>query len=121
MGNCLEGVRSQHSTLSSTGDWWRSRDSSSLFFDSFVSEFQLICAGRIVNQQNHKIFNNYELIKGDILQTVPKYLSEHPELKIDLLHMDVDVYQPTVTILNTFYDRVITGGLVVLDDFATVA
>lgn len=69
----------------------------------------------------YKKFNNYELIKGDILQTVPKYLSEHPELKIALLHIDVDVYQPTVTILNTFYDRVITGGLVVLDDFATVA
>ena len=69
----------------------------------------------------YKSFMNYELIEGDILQTVPQYLSQHPELKIALLHIDVDVYQPAVVVLKYLYDRVVTNGLVVFDDFATVA
>ena len=68
----------------------------------------------------HKGFENYELVQGNILETVPDYLVAHPELKIALLHIDTDVYEPAATILNNLYDRVVTGGLVVLDDFATV-
>ncbi len=69
----------------------------------------------------HKKFQNYELIKGDITQTIPNYIANHPELKISLLHIDVDVYQPSVTILNHLFDRVVSGGLLVFDDFATVS
>jgi hypothetical protein len=69
----------------------------------------------------HKSLHNIELIKGDILDTVPQYSAAHPELKIALLHIDVDVYQPTVTILENLYDHVVTGGLIVFDDYGTVA
>jgi hypothetical protein len=69
----------------------------------------------------HKGLTNYELVPGDIRETVPAYVAEHPELKIALLHIDVDVYQPTTVILQALYDRVVTGGLVVFDDFGTVA
>ena len=68
-----------------------------------------------------KSFSNYELIEGDILQTIPEYLSSHPELKISLLHIDVDVYNPTRVILETLFDRIVPDGLVVLDDYGTVA
>jgi hypothetical protein len=69
----------------------------------------------------YKSFSNYELIQGDICSTIPKYVSEHPELKIALLHIDVDVYEPSVVILENLYERVVKGGLVVFDDFGTVA
>jgi hypothetical protein len=68
----------------------------------------------------HKAFNNYELIEGDVADTVPRYLYEHPELKVALLHIDVDVHKPTVVILEHLYERVVRGGLVVFDDFGTV-
>ena len=70
---------------------------------------------------SHKGFENYEFIQGNILKTVPEYTSKHPELKIALLHIDVDVYEPSVVILNHLFDRVVRGGLVVFDDFGTVA
>ena len=66
---------------------------------------------------SHKGFENYELIKGDIVDTVPEYVSNNPELKIALLHIDVDVYAPSVVILNQLFDKVVNGGLVVFDDF----
>lgn len=69
----------------------------------------------------HKGFRNCELVQGDITVTVPGYAAAHPELKIALLHLDVDVYQPSVTVLNHLFDRVVRGGVVVLDDFGTVA
>lgn len=69
---------------------------------------------------SHKGFKNFELIQGDVADTVPEYISNHPELKIALLHIDVDVYKPSVVILNHLFDRVVTGGLVVFDDFGVV-
>jgi hypothetical protein len=68
-----------------------------------------------------KQITNYELISGDISDTVPRYVDEHPELKVALLHVDVDIYRPSVVILNSLYEKVVKGGLVILDDFGTVA
>ena len=67
-----------------------------------------------------KYFGNYELIKGDILETVPRYANEHKELKIVLLHIDVDMYAPSRVILEQLFDRIVPGGLLVLDDYGTV-
>ncbi len=64
---------------------------------------------------------NYQLIEGDILQEIPKYTSENPQLKIALLHIDVDVYDATLTALNYLYDRVVTNGVIVFDDFGKPA
>jgi hypothetical protein len=70
---------------------------------------------------SRKGFDNVELVPGNILETVPRYADEHPELRIALLHVDVDVYPPTHTVLTHFLQRVVPGGLVVFDDYATVA
>ncbi|MCS5503258.1 TylF/MycF family methyltransferase [Lysinibacillus sp. A4] len=68
----------------------------------------------------HKKFENIELIQGDILTTLSEYLEQHPYLKIALLHIDVDVYEPTALALELLFERVVSGGLIVLDDYGTV-
>src|SRR5208337_3635846 len=68
----------------------------------------------------HKGFENVELVEGDICSTLPQYVMEHPELKVALLHVDVDVYRPTQIILDQLFDRVVHRGLLVLDDYGTV-
>jgi len=70
---------------------------------------------------HRKQIANVRLIAGDILETVPRFALDHPELKIALLHVDVDVYEPTRVVLEQFYDRVVPGGIVMLDDYGTVA
>lgn len=69
----------------------------------------------------YKSFDNYELVKGDIVKTIPEYISKHPDLKIALLHIDVDVYKPSKVILEQLYERVVKGGVVVFDDYGTIA
>jgi hypothetical protein len=69
---------------------------------------------------NNKGLKNYNLIKGDILKTIPEFLSKNPSLKISLLHIDVDVYEPTKVILENLWDRVVKGGVLMLDDYGTV-
>lgn len=69
----------------------------------------------------HKgVAQNVELIQGDVCQTIPEYLEKHPELRISLLNIDVDVYEPTRAALEHLYDRVVTGGVIMLDDYANV-
>lgn len=68
----------------------------------------------------YKRHTNIELVAGDINQTLPQYIKAHPELRVALVHVDVDVYEPTKTILEALYDRVVPGGLIVFDDYALI-
>ncbi len=67
--------------------------------------------------QNKGAHENIELIEGDILHTVPKYLEEHPELRISLLNLDTDIYEPAKCILEHLYPRIEKGGVLLLDDY----
>ncbi|MDG6218594.1 MAG: TylF/MycF/NovP-related O-methyltransferase [Candidatus Thermoplasmatota archaeon] len=65
------------------------------------------------------IENNVELVEGDINITIPKYLKENPHLKISLLNLDTDIYEPAVTILKYLWPRIVKGGILILDDYGT--
>lgn len=67
----------------------------------------------------HKRIYNYELIQGDINHTLPAYSQRNPQLKIAFLHIDTDIYEPAVTILENFYDKVVRGGVIAFDDYGT--
>ena len=43
----------------------------------------------------------------------------NPELKISLLNLDTDIYEPAVTILEHFYPKITKGGILMLDDYGT--
>lgn len=69
---------------------------------------------------DNKNMRNYELIEGDILQTIPSFIEKNKGKKISLLHIDVDVYEPTKVILENFWDNIVSGGILMLDDYGTV-
>jgi len=69
---------------------------------------------------------NVTLVVGDICHTVPAFVAEHPELRIALLHVDVDILEPSQVVMKTLAPLVVPGGIIVLDDYgifpgATVA
>jgi hypothetical protein len=65
----------------------------------------------------NKGIKNVELIKGDILNTLPTYIDKHKDISIILLHIDVDIYEPTKIVLDMLYDKVVDGGVLILDDY----
>lgn len=57
------------------------------------------------------------LIEGDVKKTIPDFLKKNPGLRISLLHLDADLYEPTMTTLKNLFPRVVKGGLVVFDEY----
>ena len=60
---------------------------------------------------------NFELIKGDVLKTLPKYINKKPELRISLLNIDIDFNESTYSCLKNLYDKVSIGGIILLDNY----
>jgi hypothetical protein len=58
-----------------------------------------------------------ELIEGNVLESIPKFLASHPGLRISLLYLDMDIYEPTKAALEAFYPLVVKGGVVALDEY----
>ena len=61
-----------------------------------------------------------KIVDGDIFDTLPTFLEQHPGLKISLLHMDVDLYNVTKYCLEELYDKVCTGGVIIFDEYGLV-
>jgi hypothetical protein len=67
-----------------------------------------------------KPFGNVELVPGNVLETLPRRLEAEPALRIALLHLDMDVKEPTAAALELMWDRVVPGGVVMIDDYGAV-
>jgi Macrocin-O-methyltransferase (TylF) len=62
--------------------------------------------------------NRVDLVKGDATRTIPDYVKRNPGIRISLLHLDMDLYEPTLVALRTLYPLVSPGGIVLLDEYA---
>ncbi len=58
-----------------------------------------------------------KLIKGDIEETVPRFVKDNPGLRICLLHFDCDMYSPTKVGLEYLWPLVVPGGVVLFDEY----
>ena len=95
--------------------------------DKKMRQYHLDTAGgeSISKQQltdilKHKtIDRNVELVEGDITETLPEYVKAHPELKISLLNLDTDIYEPSKAILECLYPRLVKGAVLLLDDYGS--
>lgn len=93
--------------------------------DAFVAEtnggksisFEEI--NELLDQQG--LNKNVDIVKGDILVTLEDYLEKTPHLKISLLHIDVDLYEPSKYVLEKLYHKVTKGGIIIFDDYGAFA
>jgi hypothetical protein len=56
------------------------------------------------------------LIKGDVVETIPKFVAEHPHLVVSLLFIDLDLYEPTKAALEHFLPRMPKGAVLAFDE-----
>lgn len=57
-----------------------------------------------------------ELVKGDITKTCRTYAKNNPHLVVSLLYLDVDLYEPTKVLLETFLPFMPKGAIVAFDE-----
>jgi hypothetical protein len=63
------------------------------------------------------LHNNVDLIKGDISETLPRFLKEHQEMSFSMVNVDLDIYEPIKATLEHIFPRVVRGGIILLDDY----
>jgi hypothetical protein len=60
---------------------------------------------------------NLELVKGDITETLPKWLEQNPHSRFSLVNLDTDIYEAAVIILEKIWPRLVNGGVLLVDDY----
>lgn len=68
--------------------------------------------GAITNMQSIG-FEGLTVVQGDVLKSIPTL----DVTRIALLRLDTDTYETTKFELETLYDRVVPGGVVIIDDY----
>lgn len=58
----------------------------------------------------------FALVAGDVMQTLEPYLDAHPHELVSMLHLDLNLYQPTRYVLDKIWERVFRGTLVIIDE-----
>lgn len=64
-----------------------------------------------------KNFLNYELVKGDVQTTIKQLIKKKPQIKISLLHLDLDTYHATKFVLDKLFKYVVKNGIILIDDY----
>lgn len=68
-------------------------------------------------EQNFADFPNVKTVKGP----VPDSLGTVAIDRVSYLHIDMNIAAPEVAALAYFWDRMVTGGIIVFDDYASLA
>ena len=61
--------------------------------------------------------DHVELVSGDVTRTARRYVEEHPELRIALLNLDTDLYEPAKAVLEALFPRIVRGGILMVDNY----
>ena len=100
----------------------RSVASDEIFIDRWNKQFsaEFLTEKDLETSLAHKGIGNVQLVQGDIRETLPVFLDKNPEFRIALLHIDTDVYEPCKITLELCWDKVVPGGIILFDDYATI-
>ena len=83
-------------------------------YENFLSG--ILALQEHLNPMSH--IKRYELVKGDVTQTVPEYLARHPETLVSLAVFDLDIYQPTRAALEAVRPYLFKGSILVFDELS---
>lgn len=90
------------------------------YFGGNSIEADLRLAQEAMNHDRHlRHKDRIQFVKGDVCETIPKYVHEKGEgLRIALLNLDLDLYEPTRVALECLVPRMARGGVIVVDEYA---
>ena len=62
--------------------------------------------------------DDIDIHKGQIQDTLPAFIDGNPGVMMSFVYCDTDLFEPTTLILEHMHDRLVTGGLFVLDQWS---
>lgn len=92
----------------------RTPEAGELGSDSYEELLELIC----IHDSNRFLGHipKVSLIKGDVLETAPRFIKENPHLVVSLLFLDFDLYEQTKAALEHFVPRMPKGAIIAFDE-----
>lgn len=63
-------------------------------------------------------FQNFELVSGNIFETLPSFLNANPGFRAALINFDLDTSEPTLFALEQLWPRLVPGGILLFDEYA---
>jgi hypothetical protein len=63
-------------------------------------------------------FENFELVSGDIFETLPLFLAKNPGFRASIINFDMDTAEPTLFALEQLWPRLVPGGVALFDEYA---
>ena len=66
------------------------------------------------NVMSHK--KKFDLVRGDITQTLPEYLARNPQTIISLAYFDLGLYEPTKKSLEAILPCLTKGSILIFDE-----
>ncbi|WP_150526420.1 TylF/MycF/NovP-related O-methyltransferase [Roseibium sediminis] len=90
------------------------------YFGGDSVECDLALAQKAMNFDRHlRHKDRIQFVKGDVCETIPKFVEERGDgLRISLLNLDLDLYEPTAVALEHMVPRMARGGIIVVDEYA---
>jgi len=62
------------------------------------------------------IRGNHRLIAGDVVETAPRYFTDHPETLVAFAFFDMGPYEPTVAAMRAIKPHLLPGSVLLLDE-----
>ena len=80
-------------------------------YDDLLKSITLYNKNRFLNH-----IEKVKLVKGDVAESLPKFLEANQHLVVSLLYLDFDIYEPTVVALKHLMPRIPKGGIIAFDE-----
>jgi hypothetical protein len=90
------------------------------YFGGDSVEADLALAQKAMNHDRHlRHKDRIQFVKGDVCETIPRFVADWGDgLRVALLNLDLDLYEPTRVALEHFVPRMARGGVIVVDEYA---
>jgi hypothetical protein len=75
---------------------------------------QMLDAHEADNVMAH--IKKYDLVKGDVTETIDGYLADNPETMIALAYFDLALYEPTKKCLEAIRPHLVRGSVIAMDE-----
>ena len=83
--------------------------------DNYQSMLEILMSA---HEQLHPVshIKKFEIVAGDVSETVPAYIDNNKETIISLAFFDLDLYKPTLDTIKNIKDRLTVGSILVFDE-----